>query len=143
MSMAFTKLFSSITESTIWVEDDQTRILWICMLAMADKHGRVWGSIPGLANRARISVDATRAAIQKFLGPDADSRTPDNDGRRIEQIDGGWRLLNYEKYRDVRDEESIKASKRKYINERRAKEREARKMGVEQPVEKVEHCRTM
>lgn len=123
MSVTFTKLFASITESTVWCEPDTTRLAWITMLAMADSKGRVWGSIPGLANRARISVDSARTAISTFMSPDPDSRTSTNEGRRIEIIDGGWRLLNHEKYRSIRDKESIKESKRKYINTRREKER--------------------
>ena len=43
---SYTKLFSSIITSTIWMEDDKTRILWITLLAMADQHGEVYSSIP-------------------------------------------------------------------------------------------------
>ena len=131
MSVTFTKLFSSITESTIWCEPDATRIVWITMLAMADSRGRVWASIPGLANRARVTVEQAEAALTTFSQPDRYSRTPDHDGRRVEQIDGGWRLLNHEKYRSIRDEESIKESKRKYINARRAEERASKPVEVE------------
>ena len=92
------------------------------MLAMADRRGRVWASIPGLANRARASVEDVEAALSKFLSPDKYSRTTEHEGRRIEQIEGGWRLLNHEKYRAIRDEEAINESKRKYINTRRAVE---------------------
>lgn len=123
VSMTFTKLFSSITESTIWVEDDQTRLVWITMLAMADRKGRVWASVPGLANRARVPDESVRSALQKFLSPDPDSRTKDYEGRRIEEIDGGWRLLNHEKYREIRDDEAVRESKRRYINKRRKAER--------------------
>lgn len=123
MSITFTKLFSSITESTVWCEPDQTRLVWITMLAMADNQGRVWASIPGLANRSRVPVEAANRAVARFLEPDQYSRTTDHDGRRIEPIDGGWRLLNHDKYRRIRDQEAIKASKRRYINERRARER--------------------
>jgi len=123
VSVTFTKLFSSITASTIWCEDANTRIVWITMLSMADRKGRIFASVPGLAHMARVPTEACREAIAKFLSPDPDSRTPDYEGRRIEVIEGGWRLLNYEKYRAVRDEESIKESKRRYINERRAAER--------------------
>ena len=123
MSMTFTKLFSSITASTIWAARDQTRIVWITMLAMADQHGRVWASIPGLANIARVSIEATETALDELSGPDKYSRTQEHEGRRIEAIDGGWRLLNHAKYRAIRDEESIKESKRRYINARRAAER--------------------
>lgn len=132
MSRTFTKLFSSITESTVWCEPDRTRLVWIAMLAMADHAGRVWSSVPGLANRARVPLEDVEIALTTFLSPDAYSRTPDHEGRRIEPIDGGWRLLNHAKYRQIRDEESIKESKRRYINERRAAEK----------VGSVEKCRT-
>lgn len=75
------------------------------MLAMANKNGFVFASIPGLANRARVPVESVREAIQKFQQPDPDSRTKDFDGRRIEEVDGGWKLLNYAKHRAIRDEE--------------------------------------
>jgi hypothetical protein len=101
----FTKLFSSITESTVWCEPHSTRIVWITMLAMADRKGRVHGSIPGLANRARVTLEECEHALSRFMSPDKYSRTHDNDGRRIEEIDGGWRLLNYAKYREMRDAE--------------------------------------
>lgn len=131
--MTFTKLFTSITESTIWTEPDPVRLVWITMLAMADRKGRIWASVPGLANRARVDVDKCEDAIGRFLKPDKYSRTPDHEGRRIEPIDGGWRLLNYEKYRSIRDEETVKESKRKYINSRRKKEKN---------VENVDQCRS-
>ena len=137
MSRTFTKLFSSITESTIWCESDQTRIVWIAILAMADHAGRVWSSIPGLANRARVPLEAVEAALETFMSPDPYSRTPDHEGRRIEPIDGGWRLLNHAKYRAIRDEESIKESKRRYIAERRAAEKAEAEAAAS-----VEKCRT-
>lgn len=101
MSSTFTKLFSSITESTIWFEPDTTRLVWITLLAMADQNGHVDGSVPGLAHRARVTVEACEAALATLLAPDKYSRTPDKDGRRIEPVSGGWCLLNYLKYREV------------------------------------------
>ena len=99
--MAYTKLFNSIITSTIWSEDDKTRIVWITMLAIADKNGEVQGSIPGLARIAGVGVEDCRASINKFLSPDPDSRTKDDEGRRIEEIEGGWALLNHRKYREM------------------------------------------
>lgn len=122
MSRTFTKLFSSITESTIWCEPAATRLTWITMLAMADRHGRVWASIPGLANRARVTVSEVESALRTFLSPDPYSRTPDNEGRRVIDIDGGWQLLNHAKYRDIRDEETIRESKREHMRRKRAAE---------------------
>lgn len=103
--MAYTKLFNSIVTSTIWTEDDRTRIVWITMLALADKNGEVQGSVPGLARIAGVPVEDCRKAIGKFLSPDPDSRTQDDEGKRIEVIDGGWALLNHDKYRRMASKE--------------------------------------
>jgi hypothetical protein len=96
----FTKLFSSIVTSSVWCEDDATVRVWIAMLATADAGGLVEGSVPGFANLARVSADQMRAAVAILSGPDPDSRTPDNEGRRIEAVEGGWLVLNYAKYRE-------------------------------------------
>lgn len=112
--MSYTKLFSSIVTSTIWTEDPKICKVWVTMLAIADKHGEVHASIPGLAQIAGMTLADTEAAIQKFLSPDKYSRTPDDEGRRIEKIDDGWLLLNHAKYRAMasKDEEKTSAAKR-------------------------------
>ena len=100
MSMSgYTKLFNSILASTIWRADDKTRLVWITLLAMADKNGAVEGSIPGLADFARVSLDDCLQALTHLQSPDEFSRSKEYDGRRIEIIDGGWRLINHGKYR--------------------------------------------
>jgi len=106
--MAYTKVFGDILTSTVWLEDSDTRVVWLTMLAMADQHGEVMASVPGLAHTARVPVDACRAALDKFMSPDPDSRTPDCDGRRIEKIDGGWALINHTKYRLLASKEDRK-----------------------------------
>lgn len=95
----YTKLFQSILASTIWEADMPTRIVWITMLAMADKHGIVEGSVPGLATFARVSVADVRKALSVLQSPDEDSRSHEQEGRRIEPVEGGWRLINHGKYR--------------------------------------------
>ena len=97
----YSKLAASIVTSSIWTEADTTRIVWITMLAIADMHGEVNASIPGLARVAGVSVEACETAIRVFLAPDPYSRTKDDEGRRIEVIDGGWVLLNHRKYREL------------------------------------------
>ena len=96
----YTKLFSSILASTVWREDTVTRIVWITLLAMADKNGVAEGSVPGLADFARVSVEDARKALERLSAPDADSRSLEHDGRRIAKIDGGWQILNHAKYRN-------------------------------------------
>lgn len=95
----YTKLFNSILASTVWREPMEVRIVWITLLAMADKDGIAEGSVPGLADFARIPVEATREALARLSAPDPDSRSQEHEGRRIEAVDGGWQLLNHAKYR--------------------------------------------
>lgn len=131
--MAYTKLFQSILTSTIWVEPDRTRIVWITMLALADKNGEVQASIPGLARVAGVPISDCEDAITRFLAPDPYSRTPDDEGRRIEKIEGGWVLLNHEKYRRLasKDESKEAAAER----QRRKRERDDRNnRSVSRPV---------
>lgn len=96
----FTKLFSSIVTSPVWNEAHTTRIVWITMLAMSNSAGIVEGSIPGFAVFARVTHDEMLLAVERLCAPDPHSRIPDHEGRRIEAIEGGWRILNYRAYRD-------------------------------------------
>jgi len=117
----YTKLFHSILASTIWREDDKTRIVWITLLAMANKYGVAEGSIPGLADMARVSIEDCEAALAKLEGPDKYSRTKENDGRRIEPVDGGWLLLNHAKYRAKMNQDDRREYNRLKQAEHRAK----------------------
>jgi hypothetical protein len=118
----WTKLFSSILTSSIWSEDDKTRILWITILAITDKDGFCQAAVPGLAAMARLTVEDTAAALAKLEGPDPYSRTQDHEGRRIEKVDGGWMVLNHGKYRDRDRIERRREYQAELMRERRSKE---------------------
>jgi hypothetical protein len=55
--------------------------------------------VPGFADMARVGLAEVENALATFQSPDAYSRSPGHEGRRIEPVEGGWRILNYEKYR--------------------------------------------
>jgi len=122
---SFVKLFGSILDSSIWNEPAHVKLMWITMLAMADKHGEVDASLPGLAKRAGVSREECDDAIQRFLSPDPDSRNPENEGRRIEVIQGGWALLNHEYYRNLMSKEDQTEQSR--IRMQRSREKKATK----------------
>jgi hypothetical protein len=124
MQKGFTKLFNSIITSTIWSEDDKTHIVWITMLALCDRYGDISASIPGLAKVANVSIEATNAALENLMRPDPYSRTKDHQGRRIVEIDGGWHVFNYAKYRDMLSAEERKEYKAKKERERRERVRQ-------------------
>lgn len=98
----FNKLFTKILDSSIWLEPDSTRIVWFTLLAAMDEDGYAhFSAIENLASRARVSVEAAKAAIDCFLSPDPNSSNPDNEGRRVERIPGGFLVLNARYYRDI------------------------------------------
>ncbi len=97
--MAYVKLFQSLLDSTIWAEPDSTRIVWLTMLVIADKNGEVMSTVPGLAHRARVPIEACQSAIDKLSSPDRYSRSKLAEGRRIVAIEGGWELVNHADYR--------------------------------------------
>ena len=97
--MSFAKLDHGIVKSSIWSEPLATRILWISMLAIKDENGFVSASRSGMARIANITMDDFEIGIKCLESPDPDSRTTEYDGRRIEKVEGGWIILNHEKYR--------------------------------------------
>jgi len=130
----YTKLFSSILASSIWNESDVVRIVWVTMLAMSDKTGRVDASVGGIAHQARKSREETENALSVLMSPDSDSKNSKHDGRRIEQIDsGGYIILNYTIYRDgLSDDPETVGSRermRKY-REKRNSDATSRNSGV-------------
>jgi len=98
--MGYSKLFSEIVMSTIWREPNHVRIVWITMLALKDRFHCVNASIPGLADAAKVSIAECEEALRILLSPDPYSRTVENEGRRIKKVEGGWAVLNGEKYRN-------------------------------------------
>lgn len=119
--MQFTKLFSSILDSTIWQEDKETKLVWVTMLAMCDRSGEVHASIPGLAVRAGVSIAECETALACLMSPDRYSRTKDHEGRRVKEIDQGWELLNHGKYRELLSAEERREYLRRKQQEHRAK----------------------
>jgi len=119
----YAKLSSALVTSTVWRESATTRVVWITMLSLADRHGEVQGSVPGLADLARVTVPECRTALTCFLSPDPDSRTKAHGGCRVEEIDGGWALLNYAKFRDL-----YSAEHRRELGRARAARHRAKKV---------------
>jgi len=122
VQMDFVKLYSSITRSTIWDESSETRVLWVTMLAISNRDGYVAASLPGLARDARLTIEQTEVCLAKLMAPDTHSRTPDQEGRRIEKVDGGWRIINFKKYLEMRTVDDRRAADR----ERQARHRLSR-----------------
>lgn len=98
----YNKLFTKILDSSIWMESLETRIVWMTFIAAMDEDGFVqFASVGNVAHRARVGIEAASAAIKTLEAPDPNSSDPENDGRRLERVPGGWMVLNSQKYRQL------------------------------------------
>lgn len=121
----YVKLFDSLIHSTLWQEGLHVKVVWITMLAMADSNGEVYASIPGLAKAAGVSIPQCEEALAVFMSPDPYSRSKECEGRRLCEIKGGFELINYKYYRDLKSSEQEKE-----FAAERAKRYRDRKNGV-------------
>lgn len=122
--MAFVKLDCGLLNSSIWV-DRPARDIFITALLMAVPHeiddptpqlevrslnetgfmvppgwyGFVPAAGSGLIRRAGLEMEEGLEALERVGSEDPESRTPDFDGRRLVRVDGGFIVLNFDKYR--------------------------------------------
>ena len=120
MRHQYTPVFREFTTSSMWAESPEVRCVWLYLMLHADPEGFVPGTVPGLAVAANVDIASTRRAIEKFMSPDPDSNTQSHEGRRLEKVPHGWRILNFAYWRELAKHEAEKARKRRWINARRS-----------------------
>jgi hypothetical protein len=120
--MGFTKLDDGLIFSSILAEDDAVFKVWVLILSRTDGDGVARISPAFLASVTRKADDEVERCLRVLESPDARSRSLNDDGRRIVRVDGGYKVLNYLKYRQRADQEDVRA----YERERKARQRESR-----------------
>lgn len=118
MSETFSLLWGKILRSSLWVrESKETRLVWVTMLALKDKDGKVQSSVVGLADAAKVSLEECREALEVLSSPDPEDTSKVDEGRRVREIPGGWELTNHALYQFSTEE------KREYWKRKKAVER--------------------
>lgn len=124
----FAKLFRQIFESSI-AENYQTRHTFMDLLILADIDGVVDMTQEAISRITNVPIETVCEALEELEAPDEQSRNPAEDGRRIVRLDDhrdwGWQIVNYEAYRQIRDEEARRAYFRERKREQRAKSKES------------------
>ena len=127
MASMFAKIFGQIFDSSI-AEDYKIRHMFMDLLVMADSDGVVDKTPEAISRIANVPIGHVKSALAVLSAPDDKSRTPDDDGRRIvlidEHRDWGWRIVNFQKYREIRDEEARRIANRSYKRDERARKRQ-------------------
>jgi len=83
-------------------------------MLVADDDGIVCGSLPIIAQRNMITVEECSEIIERWMNPDEHSVSRDHEGRRVEKVERGWRLLNFEKFRRLFSEKERADHRRRY-----------------------------
>lgn len=100
------KVSRRLLDSSRWYrEEPQTIKLLVFLVAQAqdplnEEPGTVRIGDTGLANRTGLTVEYVRKAIDRLASPDPESRSVGNDpeGRTLERVPGGVRLINFDLY---------------------------------------------
>lgn len=120
------KLFESMFDGTLTSRGPwQALVTFQQMIILADPKGYVDMTPETIARRTTIPIEIIVKGIAALEKPDPDSRTPDEDGRRIVRLSDtrawGWRIVNHGRYRQIRSQEE----RRKYMREYQRKRRSA------------------
>lgn len=97
----WTPLFQQIVASSVWGAEDHVRLAWITLLAITGRDGVAHTTVGGLARLANIPYDKAVHAVEVLSSPDLDTLTQEKEGRRIERVSNGYRLINFGKYREM------------------------------------------
>jgi len=102
----FVKVFTQILDSSL-ADDYLVRFVFEDLLKLADKNGFVDMTLGAISRRTGVPLEIFARGIEKLSQPDPESRSPQEEGRRIVLLDThrswGWKLINYEHYRNIRD----------------------------------------
>lgn len=102
----------------------EVRYTFIMLLAIADPTGRVVGTDVAIARRLNMPLDSFVNSVKQLGEPDPDSNSKEEEGRRVIPSDSerGYQLVNYIKYRNLKDEEEKREYMREYMRKRREDE---------------------
>ena len=120
----FVKVFEQILDSSIAV-NYELRHFFEDMLKLSDATGVVDITPEAIARRINLPIEKVVAFLDELGKPDAKSRSPEHEGRRIVPLDShrdwGWIIVNYEHYRSIRSQEERRFYNRDAQRRSRAK----------------------
>lgn len=111
----YAKLFTSLYQGTLRGCADEI-LVFTNLLAHADATGLVDKHWRSISEETGISIERVKTAIANLEAPDPESRSPEMEGRRIVPLDEhrawGWHIVNYGKYRAIRNEDDRREQNR-------------------------------
>lgn len=125
--MRYAPLYSEIADSSLWDEPYHVRILFVTMMAKKQADQIVYGDEYRLKKWANLnSMEEVNDALRVLESPDKLRPGQRFQGRRIERVDGGWLILNGEKYEELMQKINERARKAQWARENRKKAKQNR-----------------
>lgn len=122
----YAKIFQKIFDSSI-AEDWQLRVVFQDMLILSNRDGIVDMTHESIARRTNVPLGLVRECIKRLESPDPKSHTPEDEGRRLERLeshrDWGWRIINFERYRAIKNLEELRQQTRERVRRWREKQK--------------------
>jgi len=122
----YCKLFASLYQGTLRGRAHPI-LVFTNLLAHADSTGIVDKHFRAIAEEVGITMDEVNQAILALEAPDPESRSPEMEGARIVKLDDhrawGWQIVNYGKYRAIKNEDDRREQNRLAQERWRAKHR--------------------
>lgn len=123
----YAKLFTSIYQGTLR-GNSHGLLVFTNLLAHADMEGRVDIHPRAIAEEVGLTVEEVKKALLVLESTDDESRSPEEQGRRIVRLDEhrawGWIVVNYVKYRSIRNEDDRREQNRRSQAAWRAKQKD-------------------
>ena len=117
------KIFDSMYEGTLYGHWEAL-VTFQQMIVLCDADGIIDMTPQAIAARTSIPLEIIEKGMKILEAPDPYSRTPDQEGRRIELIDAhrpwGWHIVNHEKYMRMQDADMVRAQTRERVRKHRA-----------------------
>jgi len=121
MRQQYTPIFQKVLSSRLWALSPATRCVWLWLELRCDPEGYMSTDVAGVAIGAHVTGGEAREALEVLALQDADADPEDpNQGRLIERVPGGWRVLGFEEQRDLAKREAKNARTRRYMANTRA-----------------------
>lgn len=119
----YAKVFRSLFDGSMRGQSDLI-LVFVNLLCNCNTDGVVDRHWQAIADETGLPVDRVLDALVALSKPDAQSRSRLDDGRRIVPLDParnwGWKIVNFEHYRSMRDEQQRRAYMREYMSGYRA-----------------------
>jgi hypothetical protein len=146
MSLQFIKFYPSILDSSLWDEPAEVTKVFQTFWSKSDFEGNVNATYNSLYRSANLrdfngnllSIELFDRCIEKLLSPDKNSRSPEEEGRRIIRIgESNWKITNFKKYHNFTYSDNPNAVKvRRWREEKKKSTKRKREKEIDKDIDK-------